>query len=296
MPQPPKKSVPENLADTKDQVRYLALEVLTAKKANNPQKAVSGPEVFKLSHEQFEHDVKENTFNQYLSLLAKDKTSQINCPGRKQGYHLISESALPSSETEPAEKEKDKERQEREKHLYPVFKQWLVSQGYRQTKETAAMRDRDLGKFGNPDVTGLRRHKEFQKTTVLEFATIEVKISSDNWKSDIFEAVAHRRMGNRCYFAFAHPQDTINKLDPDIQHYGELYGIGILVLPIEEDEYMTLTTRKTKIDLSAYTALDVIVHQSAPFTPTNYHFRDRFLEALGVRTDDDLYSWGTAPD
>lgn len=286
--------------DRREQVLFVAQKLLNQEKAYSLDKSISGPDILTKTQKLFTHDIPEGTFLQNLSVLAKEKDSRINCPGRRQGYYLIPESAPATGETEPPaqEKEKDRERQERERLLYPIFRQWLLTQGYRQVKDTASARNRDLGTYGNPDITGLRRHKEFQKTTVLEFATIEVKVSADNWKSDIFEAVAHRRIANRCFFAFAYPEETINKIDPDLQQYGELYSIGILILPLEKAIYNKLTTdKKPGVDLvKDYTALDVLLYQSAPYQQTNYHFRDRFLEALGITDDDKLHEWGKASD
>ena len=190
----------------------------------------------------------------------------------------------------------EKKRNEKEKHLYPLFKNWLFTQGFGRVKDTSATKNRDLGTWGNPDITGLKIHETLGKTTDIEIATIEVKTTLKDWKMWIFEAVAHKRFSNRTYFAFAHSEELLNKIEPDLKHYAELYGIGILILPISKDLAEKFNSDKkmtTNIDIEDdYTSTDIIEYASAHYQRTNYHFRSRFLTAISITTESLLHSWG----
>lgn len=294
---------PDNFTelDRDDQVKILVEQILELKKIDNDSKALSGATLFETIEASLPgHGIPKNTFIVSLSKLVKSKDSKINCLGKKQGYYLVDKVNEASGtgdlgdDTTIKEELEDKKRNEKEKHLYGLFTNWLFTQGFGQVKDTSGARNHDLGTWGNPDITGINIHETLGKTTDIEFATIEVKTTMKNWKYWIFESVAHKRFSNRTYFAFAHSEEFLNKIDPDLKHYAELYGIGILILPVTKELFDKLNSDKKiteKID-EEYTSTDIIEYASAHYHRTNYHFRGRFLEALGITSERELHKWG----
>lgn len=290
-----RKQLPDGFTDWDrlKQVLYLGTEVLKTMGANSEAKAVSGSEVFKAAGQMFEaHDVPESTFIIYLSKLVKEK-SAINTRGRKQGYYLseIAERDAAKQEPDPDEAPEVAQNKQRERILYPFFMNWLFIQGYEQVKETADTRNKDLGTWSNPDVTGLRVYDLMGSINEIEIVTIEVKTSLDNWKYYIFEAVSHRRIANRSYFAFAHPEETLNKIDQDLRHYAELYNIGVLVLPLQSVDFDALKNGEPNLDGKA-DPNDIIELFSAPYAATSLQFRARYFQSLGIQSEKDLHKWG----
>lgn len=288
--------------DRESQVRDLVEQILKIKNADTDEKAMSGSVLFETIGKSFEsHGIPKNTFNVTLSTLVKSKDSKINCLGRKQGYYLVDKvdeatgtEDIPEEELLIKEEIEEKKKAEKEKRLYGIFTDWLFTQGFSQVKDTSNTRNHDLGTWGNPDITGIKLHETLGQTTDIEFATIEVKTTMKGWKYWIFESVAHKRFSNRTYFAFAHSEKFLNKIDPDLKHYAELYGIGILILPVEQELFDKLNSEKNlsfKLE-DEYTSTDVIEYASAHYQRTNYHFRGRFLKSLAITSDKELHNWG----
>ncbi|MDI9876210.1 hypothetical protein [Flectobacillus rivi] len=297
-------NIPENFSDLDrdTQVKTLVEQILEKKDINNDKNALSGKVLFDIIENSYsDHKIPLNTFIVSLSKLVKSKDSKVNCLGKKQGYYLVDKveeatGSIDSNEesNQTTVESEDKKRNEKEKFLYPVFTNWLFTQGFGQVKDTSSTKNRDLGTWGNPDVTGLNIHEMLGKTTDIEVATIEIKTTLKDWKTWIFESVAHKRFSNRTYFAFAHSEEFLNKIDPDLKHYAELYGVGILILPVSKDLIEKLNSDKkfsTKIE-EEYTSTDIIEYASAHYQRTNYHFRGRFLTALGITSEKELHNWG----
>lgn len=294
-------SLPEEFNDWArlQQTEYVAVEYLKKHDHTSEGEAISNSELFNGVSGLFpEHGIPEATFKVCLSILVRSNQSVINNKGRHQGYYLLSVETLESTkDVESAEpvaenSREQRNRREREKLLYPIFTQWLLTQGYSKVKDTSTSRNQDLGVWGNPDISGYKIHEVIGKTEDIEFATIEVKLSIDNWKQFIFEAVAHKRLSNRAYFAFAHLDEAISKVDPDIRHYAEIYGIGILILPMSATDIAGLVKGGDKKSLAEYSPADIIEYHSAEYERTHYHFRDRFLKAIGVNSESALHDWG----
>lgn len=277
-----------------EQVEYLSKLYLKQHKVNSPDRAISGDNLIKGIDKLFpDHEIPKTTFWVTLSKLVRRPQSPIHCPGRHQGYYL---KAPTESEAEPAEiVEEEKARKQKEAPFYTIFLQWLLAEGYDRAKDTSSSRNQDLGTWGNPDLTGLRIHEMLGKTTDIEIATIEVKATMNQWKYWIFEAVAHRRFSNRGYFAFAHSEDEINKIDPDLKHYAEMFGVGVLVLPVSSGLMAKLSKKNqglTAKELSSYRPEDIIEYASPLYTVTNYHFRTRYMKAIEITSEQELHNWG----
>jgi hypothetical protein len=84
-PKPPDFSV----MNQSEKVAFMAETVLTREQANVPDRALSGKVIFQKANEAFpKAGVPETTFLALLTPLVKERTSPINCKGRKQGYYL----------------------------------------------------------------------------------------------------------------------------------------------------------------------------------------------------------------
>lgn len=200
---------------------------------------------------------------------------------QSNGFNLSDAASLSAAQAgavanAPEVPEQNTKKEQRERTLYPVFKQWLLLQGHDQVGITAEQSNCDLGTWSNPDLTGIRSHEMFGRISEIEIATIEVKQTAGNWQYDIFEAVAHIRFANRAYFAFAHPEETIRKLSDDMRAYAELYGLGILVLPMATGAYNALTCGNIA-DIGELYASDIIELYTARRYVVTHEFRGRFL-------------------
>ncbi len=246
----------------------------------------------------------QQALNQYLSNTVKDTGSAINCLGKRKGYYISkiaketqgemvqdstsehhgsdansTSSNLPSSISQ--------KKTQKEILLYPVLESWLVAQGY-QAEDISS--GRSLGKWGNPDVAGISALDAFNGLSI-ELVTIEAKVSLDNWEQWIFEAVSHRRFSNRAYFAFAHPEETISKIPQDMRYYSELYGIGVIVLSMENEKYKKLQSGELTDPLDSED-VEIIEVFSAPYSFVQPKYQLRFCDSLGITCLKELYRWG----
>lgn len=280
-----------------DQIKYIGEQWLEAEGALSPDETRSGKEIVEGTRTMFpDLDIPENSVFQYLSALVRNPDSRINTEGRRKGFYLSDPDSLSAAQAgavtnAPEVPDQNRKKEQRERVLYPVFQQWLLLQGHDQVGITAEQRNRDLGTWSNPDLTGIRMHETLGRISEIDITTIEVKQTAANWQYDIFEAVAHIRFANRAYFAFAHPEETVRKLSDDMRAYAELYGLGILVLPMATEAYNALTSG-TIADIGELYASDIL----ELFTPRrhgiNHEFRGRFLTGIGIETERQLSTWG----
>jgi hypothetical protein len=290
-------------------VRQACEYILAFKGCTHSENTLSSKELFTKAKEEFPSDFSDdmvNTFYQYLSNSVRDIESSINCLGRKQGYYLstiaaenieeavsndsiIDENLDESTASSGEYVSRSAKRSQKEILLYPILESWLVTQGY-QAKDISSTRV--LGKWGNPDVAGINALDAFNGLSI-ELVTIEAKTSLDNWEMLIFEAVSHRRFANRAYFAFAQPDETANKIPSEMRYYAELYGIGILVLSVDDTKYQQLHDGKLLEPLNSED-VDIIEVFSAPYNVVQPKYQLKFCEALDISCLKKLYHWGRA--
>lgn len=178
--------------------------------------------------------IPENTLANYLSLIARNENYPIRCLGRKQGYFI---DTMHPSLNEDSKEETTEEPQNlsqnsagiKESDLYPFLVTWLNTEGVDKAKDIS--NKKMMGKWGNPDIVGLRTLDVF-KTTYIEITTIEAKRNSINWRHDIFEAVAHTMFSNQSYYAFACKESDI--IDKTMISYAQKFNIGILALIVPD--------------------------------------------------------------
>jgi hypothetical protein len=233
-----------------------AAEALT--KANKPQFTSEDVSQWLEKHRAGDWERFAPSFKINFSVLTRDEASRIErVPGRylyqlapeEPDDALVAEDSIPEATSttivseDRAPTASEPRKTQREYKLYAVLRDWLQSRGY-QAAVTA--RGKKGGTWGNPDITGLRVDELPLGTVSFECATIEAKLSSDNWRYWLFEAVAHKRFAHRAYFAFAFGTDSpgldkVKEVDKMCE-YAEKYRIGILVVFIPKSQYETLTS------------------------------------------------------
>lgn len=166
--------------------------------------------------------LQKNTFVNYLCRLANDQQSLIECPGKKQGYWLdYFRYQITTGNIKP------KPRKVKEEVLYPVVGTWLELNGYRFVGNIS--KRKRSGRWRNPDLLGINLDMTLGVSEI-DIATVEVKANIDNWRHDIFEAVAHLMMANRSYFAFLCTTDEFEAEEMAMREYAQRYGIGLLAI------------------------------------------------------------------
>lgn len=283
---------------TYEQVKEAAEFVLRRDGKVSSENTLSGKDLFsRVAREfpsQFGSGFNKGTFAQYLSNTVRDAESRINCLGRGRGYYLsqAAEDANPSGPKPENVAGGDANDQfiaqrQKEKLLYPLLEAWLIAQGY-QAKDVSA--GRSNGKWGNPDVAGMNAIDAFN-TMSIEIVTVEAKISLANWEQWIFEAVSHRRFANRSYFAFAHPEELIKKIPPDMRYYAELFGVGVLALSMDTETFQNLESGRIARPLESDDA-EVVEIFSAPFNFVQPKYQVKYCEAVGIKCPKEFYRWG----
>lgn len=173
--------------------------------------------------------IPDNTIAIYLSLLAANEEYPICCPGKKQGYFLKKEQ---SDTSMPLNQDELSRCNIQEKNIYPILASWLTTEGYEKVQDISLKRG--MGPWGNPDLIGLRILDLF-KRTFLEITTVEVKRDCQNWRKDIFEAVAHTMFANRSYYAYLCRES--DKVDKRMVLYAQKFNIGILAIIVPDDQW-----------------------------------------------------------
>lgn len=244
-------------------------------------------------------DQQRDTFIQYLYKHVGDPTSPINRGCQRTGFYFdmnkISSTSQPGGSSSGGNTSHSfmtnatvaKTNVLREKTLYPVLQSWLVSNQYQAEDISSGKMN---GRWGNPDVAGIRVFESFKGIT-FELATIEVKTSSKDWQVNIFEAVSHMRFANRAYFAYAEPKSRQFVDLEDIQSYSDHYKIGVIKLVLEDADYDRLLNDSNCKQLTS-SDVEIIEICSASFNIPQDKSQLRFCENIGIKSSKDLYSWG----
>lgn len=211
--------------------------------------------------------VQQTTFVVYLSRLGSDRQSFIECPGKKQGYWFNRNRFLLASGQKYPSPAKVKE-----SVLYPAVETWVGLNGYRYYGNISQMKR--PGKWRNPDVIGVNISLLLGERCT-EIATVEVKPTIKDWRSNIFEAVAHLMMANRSYFAFLCTPEEFRAEEMQMREYACRYGVGLIAI-FENKE------RESGYDVELITLAPL--HNASP-SEQNY-----FLESNGIYSESDLQS------
>lgn len=221
------------------------------------------------------------TILSYLSYAANhDTLTKIDTGGPRGGYWFNEEYQPTSPEEVPIVTPPQ------EAHLYELVRYWF------QTKK---IRTRDIsqlkagGLWGNPDIVGVSSIDRLGFFDV-EIVSAEVKLSEREWRRFIFEAVSHKRFANRVYYIFRTKVDTV-KLPDDMDRYAEQYRVGVVLVPLDDEELAKLGTSDEKANFANYA--DRIIEK----VPAVYDFvppRDQieFLERIGLKQKEDIIRFG----
>lgn len=208
-----------------EQVNRVVTHLLDSKRIYDATKALSTTDIIsaykKLQVKNPDiYDIPQNSLSVYMSYLSKNNVSRIRCNGTGQGYYLSHVSSLTSAKAS-APKE--------EKMLYPILERWL-SMRCDAVKDVSSKHRKGL--WANPDVMGLNVHNIVGEEFI-DITSIEAKLTMDNWRRDIFEAVSHSRFVNRSYFAFMCDHDY--KVPSDIMLCAQEYGIGLIEIRLPKE-------------------------------------------------------------
>lgn len=260
------------------QTSTLVTYILQQKKALSAEKKMSTNEILNAYKKlQKEHtdvvSIPENTLANYLSLIARNENYPIRCLGRKQGYFIDN---MHPSLKEDLNYDIPEEPQNillnvtniKESDLYPFLVTWLNTEGVDKAKDISGKKA--MGKWGNPDIVGLKTLDVF-KTTYIEITTIEVKRDFYNWRHDIFEAIAHTMFSNRSYYAFACKESDI--IDRAMITYAQKFNIGILALIVPD----SLWNKPLSME-----DIEFRVINPAPAQTPNKNIQKDFLNSLGI--------------
>lgn len=274
-----------------DQVRIAAEFALTQLGAVNEGKKKTSVDIaeYIFSDVGLELRIAESTFSSYLSSLVSSTESAMVSAGRGRygGYYLSTTARDLVEKAQARPPEAPRAYTKTEDALYPIFRQWLLGQGYR-AKVTASMRT--LGKWSNPDVTGIRVSEHLGRVDI-EIATVEAKKDLTDWERVFFEAVSHRRFATRAYFAFPVPESGQSKLPEDMRYYSELYNVGVLTLVMADDEYAKYQDGSVQVLTNSDTT-DVVEVLSARSAPVPMSQQRRFCEAVEIADLQSLLRWG----
>lgn len=274
-----------------DQVRIAAEYALKYLGATSARAPKPSPEIAECIFDNLELTLRisRTSFPAYLSNVVSSAQSAIVSAGRGRngGYYLSDTARDVVEKVQSRETEVPRTYTKSEEALYPVFRQWLLAQGY-SAKVTASMRT--LGKWSNPDITGIRVSEHFGRVDI-EIATIEAKKDLADWERVFFEAVSHRRFATRAYFAFPLPESGQSKLPEDMRYYSELYNVGVLTLVMTDDDYRRYQSNDLS-DLDISDPNDVVEVLSARAAPVPMSQQRRFCEALEIADLQSLLRWG----
>lgn len=264
------------------QVEIIAAFLLQRDKMTSSQKVYSSDDLLKKYKEIKKDtvDVPDNSFIAYLSLSAKEPWSRVYCNGRKQGY-FYGEPLEQEDEETPIEKfeiEGISRKKLYEEDLYPYLVDWLSTSNDKAWNVSAA---RGMKKWGNPDVLAINV-TSLPERNIVEITTIEAKRTYKNWRSDIFEAVAHTLFADKVYFAYVCKESEVEKIQKEMIPYAQKFRLGVLVFAIPDDEWGKVTSISSKY-----------IHElvPAPLQQSNIQSKKLFLNKLGISTMDDLYNF-----
>ena len=273
-------------------------DFLRKEKSTNSQDTRSNRIIVEAIKNQFLDVLAENTLYNYLSHAAKkDNKSGIVSQGPRRGYWLDDSAVKTAQRVESKQEEEEtvdrRTRLRREAVLYHPVCKWLQEDGY---KAQDVSEGRGGPKWSNPDVVGIRVTKNYGLTDI-EIISVEVKVAQANWRTDIFEAIAHKRFANRVYFCYP-VTDGLDKLDDEIIRYSELYRVGVVQIFLEKSAFSSLVDSRIKGDLPRIDVSDIDIFEMmevkipAPYDFVPPRHQIEFLQDLGVKDEAHLWHFG----
>lgn len=176
-----------------------------------------------------------------------------------------------------------------EKKLYTLIQDWLLAEDF-NTSITADKTGN--GKWGNPDITGIKITDSVTQNKEVEIITIEAKPSLQQWKQFIFEAISHTRFANTSYYCFAYPENERNSLDPEIYLYAEEFGLGLLGIEMVQKDYDDFLANRYEPKFEDVYFVEL---QTPRYKTLRPYFREKFFKTLNINNLKELILWGVKP-
>jgi len=224
------------------------------------------------------------TILSYLSYAANhDSLTKIDTGGPRGGYWFNEAFQTTAQDQAPVVPEP------REAHLYELVRYWFQAKNNLRAKDVSSLRSGGI--WSNPDIVGISSIDRLGFFDV-EIVSAEVKLSEKEWQRFIFEAVSHKRFANRVYYIFRTKIETVKILE-EMYRYAEQYRIGIVTVPLTDEELAKLGSGEDKANLANY--VDRIVER----VPAVYDFvpprnQIEFLERIGLTQKEEILRFGLA--
>ena len=116
----------------------------------------------------------------------------------------------------------------KEEHFYEAFADWLIKELEECTRAIPVGRNIFKGKWGTPDVVGVRQPKKSDMVKLpTEIVSAEVRIESTSLIAAFGQACAYRLFSHKSYIVVPvdSPEDDIGRLDA----LARIFGIGLFL-------------------------------------------------------------------
>lgn len=185
-----------------------------------------------------------------------------------------------------------KEERTLEKHLWPIVVDWLRLNRRFERVSSDIANLKSGGVWSNPDIVGLNILEDLGFFDV-EITTLEVKPALTSWRYFFFEAVSHKRFAERVYFVYRSEGATDSEQKHELLRYAEKYGVGLIEIQLDDDDYKRLASWAKKSDSEKTKVLEAFVEiVPAPFEAISAREKIAFLRQIGVSSKAELYAFG----
>lgn len=287
-----------------ESIESIVADILKSKQALTKEAAIKLPDII-TAIKQKNFSVNDSTVAAYLSKLSRLEISCIKSAGKKRGFFYQSKietnsadplntdalknNSAPAGQPPLTIDPKQKNYKETEKKLYEMVQMWLETENYNVDITAHNLKN---GKWGNPDITGIKVLDTVTESKEIEITTIEVKSGRSQWRQYIFEAVSHTRFANLTYYCFAYPEAERNSLEQELFLYAEEFGIGLLGIEMTDDDYERFINEDYA---PTFGDVDIIELQTPRHKVLRPYFREEFLTSLGIKGLKDLILWPKKP-
>ena len=271
------------------QIYYIAARALLALEANHCDRCHKPSSIFQkaIDNGDIMPDFGLDNFETILAQRVANQGLGIISPMGVNGYYFSGAISKLEPETEDEVDAEELYNPHKERVFYVPVENWMVRRGL-ISREVSRMRI--LGAWSNPDLLGLKLTDCIQGMDI-DIISVEVKLSREGWRHNIFQAVSHKRYANRVYFAFAEPrgEQDVNFYE-ELRYYCDVYGIGVLSIQVEDKPYYDFMTGGEDLQPEDMNVVELF-SSSYRYVPPRY--QNVLLNALGIRNKDDLMDFVT---
>lgn len=235
-------------------------------------------------------DIPQTTFCQMLSLLSQQPSSVscIKSAEGKNGYYI--DLNLNADDVDAKNNSKKVDIKIKEQDLYDSIRLWLSTK-CRVSEDISTGRKGE--KWQNVDVLGLAPYS-YLGVDYLDVYSVEVKLSMDNWRKDLFEAVSHSMFANYSYFAFMIKASDVDKIDGDLKIYAHNFNVGLLAIAVDDKKWDAVMQQREKISLDGngkHANAKIIEISIAPEHQVSKRLQGEFLKkVMDIDKINDVYT------